>query len=225
MAGDHDGDLSFIPEPHQRLTHFDNALGIQTVDGFVEHEHFRIAHQGQTDAQTLAHTEGEGARTLFPIHILETDGLQQLFDITLRLDAHTETFDLQVVVGRETGIEAGALDEHADVFQLFAHGVARFSEEGITSLRGGGKAADHPHDGRFSGAVAPDQAVDHAFRDVKADIVDGGFLAVDLGQPLGFQNVFHVPLLPKFFPMKPYQPLIRTICAGWHLPYIVYLSA
>ena len=57
VAGDQHGDLPLPIEPQDQLAHFDDALGIQAVDGFVQHEKVWISRKGNGDAQSLPHTE------------------------------------------------------------------------------------------------------------------------------------------------------------------------
>jgi carbon monoxide dehydrogenase subunit G len=118
-----------------------DALGVEAVDGLVEHDDLRVAEQRVGDAEALAHSERELPRT-FPRSRVEADELEQLGDPALR-DAVSLREREQVVVGRAAGVHGLCFEQRSDLVE--GRGVIRVVPacDGRVAVRRRVQAEDH----------------------------------------------------------------------------------
>ena len=57
VARDDDRDALLAVKPDKKVTHADDALGVEAVNGLIQHEHLGVTYHGHRNAESLAHTE------------------------------------------------------------------------------------------------------------------------------------------------------------------------
>ena len=203
MAGDEHRDLPLPVECQNELAHFDDALWVEPIDRFVEHQKIRIAAQRNGDAQALFHAKGEVAGLLFA-RVPKADQRQQLVDARKGGQSQNAVLLQEVFARRHVEVDGGRLDHSAhspahlcDDGVLAAHAV-----EGIVARGGVLKAADQPDQGCFAGAVFSNEAVDGALWNVKGEPVERLEIAIVLAQSVCLKYIFHMnpPLLHVTMP-------------------------
>ena len=110
-----------------------DALRIEAVGGLVEDEHPRVTEQRRCETEPLAHPERE------PLHppiggVTEADLLEDLGDPALR-KAGGDGQDAQVISCPTPGVEAGGLQDRADVVERRRRARRRGDRRSLPSPR------------------------------------------------------------------------------------------
>jgi hypothetical protein len=97
----------------QEMTHVGDAVGVQPVRRFVQHEHRRGTQQGAGDAEPLAHAQGivADAPSAVARHI---DDVQHAIDLSRR-QAQKSPGQVQILSSRQMAIEAVRLQQGPDL--------------------------------------------------------------------------------------------------------------
>lgn len=185
VRGEHHGP-ALVGQAAQQVAYPQHSLRVEAVDGFVEHDHGRVAEQGGGDAEALAHAEGEGADALSG-HAGQSGQLDDLVDPAAR-DAMGVGQGHEVADGRAARVDRLGLQQGADLLERC--GVLR-----VAAAVDGGRAAgrrvqadDHAHGRGFSGAVGAEESGDLTRLDGEAQSVDGCLVPVPLGQVAYFDH-------------------------------------
>ncbi|MFM1942804.1 MAG: hypothetical protein RI897_1786 [Verrucomicrobiota bacterium] len=153
--------------------------GVESAEGFIEDEEFRLVEGGGDELDFLAHAFAER------------------FDFFIGVGEEVESFEPEVDGWVGLG-EAAEFGEELEVFAHFHAAVeaAFFGEvtDAVAAGGGGGGVEQldaaaigqediehHPECCGFSGAVGADEAVDGALGDFQAELVDGEFLSETFG--------------------------------------------
>ena len=165
MAGDQNGDPMLPVQLQNQFPDLNDALGIETVDGFIQHEKVRVSRKGNGDAQSLPHTERKILYLLLP-GVTQSHKLQQFRDPVIGRLPQNPVLVLHVISGCHIQIDGRG-------FHHRAHPAAGFSDlcvrilnavDLIASNRGELQACDQPDQGRLSGTVFAHKSIDGPFR-------------------------------------------------------------
>ena len=167
-----------------------DALRVQAIDRFVEHQHRRVAEQGRGDAQPLLHAQRETADPpsggAVQPHQAEYLGDAASADPVAGRDGE------QVVTGGAAAIHGAGVKQRPGLAQRAGQPLVRLPVDGGPPGGGRVQAEDGPHGGGLAGAVGPQEAGDPAGMNGEAEPVHGHRAAVALGQ---FANLDHVRCL------------------------------
>lgn len=180
VAGDEDR-TSLGRQLFHQVADPEDALGVESVDGLVEHERLGVAEQRGGDAEALAHAEGEGARALVG-HVGESDRLQDLSDPAVR-DPVGARQPQQVVVGGAGGVEGLRVQQRADPLHRLAQVAVALPADGDAATGRPVEVQHHAHGRRLARAVRAQEAGHRAGAHGERQVVDGVFVPVPLGQP------------------------------------------
>jgi hypothetical protein len=156
--------------------------GVQPVAGFVQDQHLGVAEQGSGQAQALTHAEREAADP--PAGRLGEADLVE--DLVGAVEGQTGGGgdDPQVVAGAAAGMEAGGLQERADV----ADGIGQLPVGSAVDPGGpggrGDQAEQRAQGGGLAGPVGAEEPDHGALVDLEAEVVDGGDRSEALGESL-----------------------------------------
>ena len=124
MRGDEHG-ATLRGQPLEEVANPLDALGVEPVDGLVEHHCVWIAEQSRGDAETLAHSEREAPDALAR-HVLQSDELDQL--------GHARSGDpvglrqrQEVVLGGAPRVHGARLEQRPDLMKRRAKVSVRLS--------------------------------------------------------------------------------------------------
>jgi hypothetical protein len=164
----------------EQVAHPADAGGVEPVGGFVEDEDLGLAQEGVCDAETLPHPERVVADAARGLVIGETDQLKHLVDAPGRQAQHLRGEGEDFASGA-AGVLRGRVQQDAD----FGSGVRQIDEAAAQDVCGAvggrGEAHDDAHRGGLPGAVRAQESGDAPRLGGEGDIVDGGILAVTLG--------------------------------------------
>ena len=156
-----------------------DAVGIESVRWLVEQQDLRVSEQGACEGEALAHAEGEPAGALVGGR-LETDLDQHLVHAASWDRAHGG-HGPEVVSSGVAGVHAAGIEHGADDAGRVSEVVVADAVVADLAVVGVGEPDHHPHRGRLAGSVRADEAGDAAGGDVECQVVDGGAVAVVLG--------------------------------------------
>jgi hypothetical protein len=122
-----------------------DALGVQSVGGLVEHQDSRVAEQRRGDAQALAHAEREAAHALAGDR-LDPDHLDDLVH-AIAPDPVSLGQGEQVVVRRPPGVDGACFEHGADLVQRRRKFGVAAAIDGDRSRAGRVQAEDQAHRG------------------------------------------------------------------------------
>ena len=165
-------------EPLEQVAHPVDALGVEAVDGLVEHDGLRVAEQRLGDAEPLAHAERELPAALAR-HLVQADEVDELRDAALRDPVGLGERE-EMVVRRPPGVDGARLEQRADLVQRRHVLAVVAAVDGDVAARRCVEPEDQAHRRRLAGAVRPEEARDDARLHGEAEPVDGPLLAVVL---------------------------------------------
>ncbi len=151
----HQHGASLAGQGPEEAAHPDDALGVETVERFVQHQDGRIAQHGGRQAQALAHPERE------PAGLASRDGLKarlldHLGDPRTR-QALRVGQPQQVMTGRPAGLQGGRIEQRAQIPHRVQQAAVRPSADECVSLIGRVQAENDAHRRRLAGPVGPDK--------------------------------------------------------------------
>src|SRR5215469_5360385 len=156
--------LHEVPDPQA-------PLGVQDVDGLVEHEDGRAAEQRRGDAEPLAHAEREALGPLLG-HVGQAHQVQHLPDAPAR-NAVGLCQAQQVVVSATATVDGLGVQQRADL----VHRVGELGELlAVHAHRAAGRpvqAKDQPHRRRLARAVGAEETGDPPGLDGESQLVHG----------------------------------------------------
>ena len=158
-----------------------DAFRVETVDGFVENEDLRVAEEGRSDAEPLAHPQGEGLRSTLRC------GIQANYGKYL---VHTPAWDAirlreaeKVVVPGAAPVERLRVEEGTDLLQRYRKVPIAATVDGHRPLGRAVEADDHSHRRRLPCPVRTEKARHRPRLHVESEVVDGE------GSPVAFREV------------------------------------
>lgn len=181
MRGDEDRP-AFRGERLHQIADPVNSLGVQTIDGFVEHQNLGIAEQRGRDSEPLAHTEGEGLG-LLPRHRAQSDGVEDFGDAARR-DAIALRETEQIVVGAAAAVHRLGFEQRTDVLQGFGQFAVVLAIDPHRSARRIVEIEHHPHRGGLARPVRAQKARHHSWSDPAREPVDRNLAAETLGEAI-----------------------------------------
>jgi hypothetical protein len=164
---------------------------VETGEGLIEDEEFRIVEQGGEEEDFLTHALGvAGERGVATVP--EADEAEEIvhfgFERAAR-NAAEAAGELEVFAAAEVGIEVGLLGDVAQAalkgFEIVPDVLAM---EEDASAGGFEEAGEHLDSGAFAGAVGAEVAQDLARVDGEADGIDGRGSDEGLGEIEGFEH-------------------------------------
>ena len=163
VAGDEHRDLPPPVELEDELAHLNDALGIEAVDRLVQHQKVGISRQRHSNAQPLAHAQGE-VFCLFPPGIRKPHQLKELWDAGIGGKSQGTVLHLEIFLGAEIEIDGRRLHHGAHPAAGGDDGAVSVGDAVDGILPGGGRlqAADQADEGGLAGAVFAHQAVNGA---------------------------------------------------------------
>ena len=156
----------------QEAAHPDDALGVEAVEGLVEHEHRRVAEQGGRQAEPLAHAERVAAG-LAPGHAVCRPACSITSSTRRAEQALGVGQPQQVVAPAAARVESAGVEQRADVAQRAGAGCGTAALDQGAALVDRVEAEDHPHGRGLAGAVGADEAGDLPGRDREGQAVEG----------------------------------------------------
>jgi len=149
-----------------------DALGVEPVDGLVEHEHARIAEQREREPEPLPHSERVSAHAAICValesHLVQHGGN------TVHVDAGGLCIDEQVVSGTAPGVEARRLKRRAHRGERGLQVAVAGAADRRRARGGGDETEQHAQSGRLARAIGAEEARDATGLDGEREIVDGG---------------------------------------------------
>ena len=196
QVGAHQHGASLGGEVAQEPAHPPDAFGVKAVDRLVEKQHLRVPEHRDGEPQALTHTKGE----------LPSRALGHLRQPHQREDlVHTGAGDTVTIGDPRQMRPGGALAVHGLGIKEGTHRaqgvlnlVVRHAVDGGVALRGIIKPEDHPHGGRFTRPVRPEEASDNTGLDGKGQVIDSNGGPVDFCQSVDFDHVNHLYTLLTF---------------------------
>ena len=157
-----------------------DALGVESVDRLVEHEHAGVAEQGVGEREPLAHAERVAADAA--VGVLGHADLVEHRRHARDGNARGGRRDPEVVAGGSARVEVG-LERRPDGLERPFEVVVGLAVE----RRGAGgrphEPEEHPQRRGLAGAVRTEEPGDAPGFDGEAEVVDGGDRAELLGEP------------------------------------------
>ena len=169
VAGDQHG----APGPREALqepAQPHDALGVEAVGRFVEHEHLGVAEQGGGEREALAHTEGE-VTGLAAGRGGEPDEVEHLVGAGVG-HAGGGAVHAEVVAGRAARVEALRVQHRADGAPRVGEAVKGHAADGRRARGRGDEAEHHAQGGGLARAVGPQEPGDRARVHDEAEIAD-----------------------------------------------------
>ena len=164
----------------QKAAHPDDALGVEAVEGLVEHEHRRVAEHSRRYTEPLAH-----AQRVAPCPASDRRLQAGLFDDLVdaaRRQALRVGQPEQVVTAAAARVQRAGVQQRPHTAQRVAQAAIRSAADQRAALLDRVQAEDHPHRGGLSGAVGADEAGDLPGRDGEGQSVQSHGLAEALAQ-------------------------------------------
>ena len=127
------------------VTHPQHTFRIQPVDRLIQDQCLRIAQQCRSNAEPLAHAEGESAGLLLR-HSCQAGHVNDLVD-ALGGDAVRGGHGQQVVVGAARGVHGLCIQQSTNLTQRVAVLCVGFAVDGHSAARGRVQSHDHAHGG------------------------------------------------------------------------------
>ena len=196
----HEHGTTLFGQPLEQVADPQDALRVEAVDRLVEHHHFRVPEECGGDAEALSHAEREAA-TAATGHIGQADQAEHFLDPCFA-DAVGDGQRHQVVVGGALGVDRSGIEQRAERSERRGVLGQRPAVDERRPRGGGIEPENHPHRGRLAGAVRAEEAGDDAGLDGECQVVDGGGLAVALGELVDLDHGAIVRLadVPKHLP-------------------------
>lgn len=163
MRGDEDRP-AFRRERLHQIANPVNSLGVQTIDGFVEHQNLGITEQRGRDSEPLPHTERERLGLLLR-HRAQADGVENLRDTALR-DAIALRETEQIVVRAAAAVHGLGVEQRADVLQGFRQLAVVLAVDPHRSARRVVEIEHHPHRGGLARPVRAQKTRHHSRPDL-----------------------------------------------------------
>ena len=138
-----------------------DALRVQAVDRFVEHQHLRVAEQRGGDAETLAHAEGESLRSLTR-HLRQADKLKHLTNPPPGQAVGLGQAE-QVAVGTAAAVDRLGVQQGAHLPHRLGQLAEVLAVHGDGALGGAVQPQDESHGGGLARPVRAEEAGDLAW--------------------------------------------------------------
>ena len=159
-----------------------DALGVEAVGGFVEHQHRRVAEQCGGQREPLLHAERVGADPSPSGLRAEADHGEGLVDAGHGLTGCLGD-DAQVVAARAPGMERVGFEHDADGARRVGEVAIAAAADGGGSVVGRSEVEQDLHGGGLAGSVGSEEPGDPTRLDREGEVVDHGAVAVALGEP------------------------------------------
>jgi hypothetical protein len=191
MAGDEDRP-ALGRQPAHQVADPEDALRVEAVHRFVEHQDLRVAEQRSGDAQPLSHAQREALRPLLR-HRGQADDLQHLADPALR-DVVGLRETEQMVVRGPAAVDGLGVEQCADLPHRIGEADERLAVDGDGAVGRRVQPEDHPHGGGLARTVRAEESGHQPGADRERQAVDGDPVAVPFGEVAYFD---HDPSSPR----------------------------
>jgi len=169
MARDENG-AALVSEPAKQPAQPADALRVQPVRRFVQHDRPRVSEQRGGQAEALPHPHRVAA-DLAPCGITQPDQLEHLVGSRHRQAGHRAE-DAQVVARRASRVEARRLERRLDDQRGVVQPVVRQTAYGRGPSSRVDETEHHAQRGGLARAVGPEEAGDRTGFDREAQPVD-----------------------------------------------------
>jgi hypothetical protein len=194
VGGEKDGGAA-LDEIEEEFFHEAGADGIDAFEGFIHEKELGTVDEGSGHGDAFAHALGvfgdEFAAGAGEFE--EIDEFLGAFEGDGAWEAVETADELEVFRASEIVEEEGLIGDEADALAGAEAGFGLVGVDGLAEeehLTGGGLSYAHEHfDGSgFACAIGPEEAVETALRNRKAQAIDGGFWAVAFAEMSGFYS-------------------------------------
>ena len=192
VAGDQYRNAAFAVQLQDQFAHFDDALRIQPVYRFIQHQKIGAARQRHGDVQPLAHAQRKIARPLFA-GIRKPHQMQKRIDSIIRWRAQNFVLLANVFRRRHILIDRRRFHHRAHPSAAARDARIRIANavQGIIAVRRRLQTADQANQRGFARAVSPDDSIDRALRHAHIQILQRGKIPIALCERVGFKHIFH----------------------------------